>query len=71
VVSFKPLKLCPGERAPDTHWIGGWVGLRTGLEAMEKIQILPLPIAIPTELSRLTTIVANMFNIYIKDIRNR
>jgi hypothetical protein len=21
-----------GERAPGTHWIGGWVGLRTGLE---------------------------------------
>jgi hypothetical protein len=26
----------PGERAPGTHWIGGWVGLRAGLVDMEK-----------------------------------
>jgi hypothetical protein len=24
------------ERAPSTHWIGGWVGPRAGLEASEK-----------------------------------
>jgi hypothetical protein len=27
----------PGERAPSTHWIGGWVGPRTDLDDMEKI----------------------------------
>jgi hypothetical protein len=24
----------PGERAPGTHWIGGWEGPRAGLDAM-------------------------------------
>jgi hypothetical protein len=33
----------PGEIAPGTHWIGGWVALRTGVDAMEKRKILPLP----------------------------
>jgi hypothetical protein len=28
--------LTPGERAPGTHWIGGWVGPRAGLDDMEK-----------------------------------
>jgi hypothetical protein len=27
------------ERAPDTHWIGGWVGPRTGLDAVVKRKI--------------------------------
>jgi hypothetical protein len=26
----------PRERAPDTHWIVGWVGPRASLDAMEK-----------------------------------
>jgi hypothetical protein len=25
-----------GERAPGTHWIGGWVGPRAGMDEMEK-----------------------------------
>jgi hypothetical protein len=29
--------------ALDTQWIRGWVGLRTGLEVVEKRKILPLP----------------------------
>jgi hypothetical protein len=29
----------PGERAPGTHWIGGWVGPRAGLDAPEKRKI--------------------------------
>jgi hypothetical protein len=24
--------LCPRGKNPDTHWIGGWVGPRAGLE---------------------------------------
>jgi hypothetical protein len=32
-----PSRFTPGERAPSTHWIGGWVGLRVGLEDVEKI----------------------------------
>jgi hypothetical protein len=32
-----PSPFTAGERAPCTHWIGGWVGPRAGLENMEKI----------------------------------
>jgi hypothetical protein len=32
-----------GERAPGTHWIGGWVSLITGLDAVEKTKFLTLP----------------------------
>jgi hypothetical protein len=28
-----------GERAPGTHWIGGWVGPRAGLDDVEKTKI--------------------------------
>jgi hypothetical protein len=31
------------EIAPGTHWIGGWVGPRAGLDAAEKRKILTLP----------------------------
>jgi hypothetical protein len=39
-------RLCrftPEERAPSTHWIGGWVGSRAGLDAVEKRKFLNLP----------------------------
>jgi hypothetical protein len=29
-------RFTPGERAPGVHWIGGWVGLRAGLDDMKK-----------------------------------
>jgi hypothetical protein len=33
VVSVTPRpRFIPGERAPGTHWTGGWVGLRAGLD---------------------------------------
>jgi hypothetical protein len=38
----RPGRNIPGETARVTHWIGGWVGLRVGLDAMEKRKILPL-----------------------------
>jgi hypothetical protein len=31
-----PAALLPGEGAPGTHWIGGWVGPRADLNAMDK-----------------------------------
>jgi hypothetical protein len=34
-----------GERAPNTHWIGGWVGPRTGVDDVDEVErrkILPL-----------------------------
>jgi hypothetical protein len=29
----------PGDKAPGTHWIGGWVGPRSGVHVMEKRKI--------------------------------
>jgi hypothetical protein len=33
----RPGRFNPGERAPGTHWIGGWVDPRAGLNDVEKI----------------------------------
>jgi hypothetical protein len=33
----RPGHFASGERAPGTHWIGGWVGPRTGLDAVETL----------------------------------
>jgi hypothetical protein len=43
VVSFTPLPLYPRERDPSTHFIGGWVDPRAGLDDMEKWKFLTLP----------------------------
>jgi hypothetical protein len=32
-----------GRFIPGTHWTGGWVGPRTGLDEVEKRKILPIP----------------------------
>jgi hypothetical protein len=32
----RPCRFTPGERIPGTHWIGGRVDLRAGLDDMEK-----------------------------------
>jgi len=61
------LHLIPGERAPGTHWIGGWVGHRGGLDTNKKRRILsshwesnswtlifqPKPVTVPTKLPQL------------------
>jgi hypothetical protein len=39
----RPDRFTPGESAPGTHWIGGWVGARAGLEDVEKSKVLTLP----------------------------
>jgi hypothetical protein len=39
----RPGRFTPGERAPGTHWIGGWVDLKTGLDDLEKRKFLTLP----------------------------
>jgi hypothetical protein len=43
-VNFTPRTLYPpGKRSPGTHWIGGWVDLRAGLDDLEKRKFLTLP----------------------------
>jgi hypothetical protein len=42
-VSFTPLPLYPRERAPGTHFVGGWVDPRAGLDDMEKWNFFTLP----------------------------
>jgi hypothetical protein len=42
-VEWSAPRLCgfaPGVGAPGTHWIGGWVGPRAGVDAVEKRKIL-------------------------------
>jgi hypothetical protein len=29
-------RFTPGDRTPGTHWIGGWVGLRTGVDDVDR-----------------------------------
>jgi hypothetical protein len=36
-------RFTPEERAPGTHWIGGWVDLRAGLDDLERRKFLTLP----------------------------
>jgi hypothetical protein len=37
-----PGRFTPGEKAPGTQWIGGWVDSRAGLENMEQRKFLTL-----------------------------
>jgi hypothetical protein len=39
VVSFKLRPLCPWGKSPRTHWIGGYVGLRAGLDPVNNQRI--------------------------------
>jgi hypothetical protein len=39
----RPSRFTPGERAPGTHWIGGWVDPSAGLDNVEKRKFLTLP----------------------------
>jgi hypothetical protein len=32
----RPCRFTPWERAPGTHWIGGWVGPTASLDGMEE-----------------------------------
>jgi hypothetical protein len=56
----RPCRFTPGERAPDSHWIGGWVGPRAGLDDVEKRTFLTLrgsnsdPSVIQSEANRYT-----------------
>jgi hypothetical protein len=43
MVIFTARPLYPEERGPGKHWIGGWVGPRTGLDDVEGRKPFPLP----------------------------
>jgi hypothetical protein len=47
-------RFTPGERAPGTHWIGGWVDLRAGLDDLEKRKFELRPLVRPAVASRYT-----------------
>jgi len=34
--AWRPGRFVPEERAPSTHWVGGWLGLTVGLDVWEK-----------------------------------
>jgi hypothetical protein len=38
-----PDRFIPRERAPTTHWLGGWVDPRAGLDEVGKRKFLSLP----------------------------
>jgi hypothetical protein len=38
----RPGRFTPGERAPGTHWIRGWVDPKAGLDNLEKRKFLTL-----------------------------
>jgi hypothetical protein len=40
VVSFTPQLFYPKEKHPSTHWIGGWVRSRAGLDTVVSRKIL-------------------------------
>jgi hypothetical protein len=41
--ALRPGRFTPEERAPGTHWIGGWVDPSAGLDDVEKRKFLTLP----------------------------
>jgi hypothetical protein len=38
----RPGRFTPGKEVTGTHWIGGWVDLRAGLDDLEKTKFLTL-----------------------------
>jgi hypothetical protein len=42
-LASRPVRFAPQESARRTHWIGGSVGSRVGLDSVEKRKILHLP----------------------------
>jgi hypothetical protein len=42
-----PSRFTLGERSPGTHWMGGWLDPRAGLDAMEKRKIFRVSVVEP------------------------
>jgi hypothetical protein len=61
------LAACPRGRNPGTHWIGGWVDPRAGLEVVSKRKILPCRESNPSSPTLiLSLIIQNIILIKIK-----
>jgi hypothetical protein len=66
----RPDRFIPEEITPDTHWPGGWLGTRDGVDTVEykkiscpcRILNLGRPARIPTEISRFNSLYCNLFN---------
>jgi hypothetical protein len=72
----RPGRFTHVERDTGTHWIGGWVDPRAGMDDVEKRKIFdhtrtrtpthrsssPLPVAIPSTLSRIMLIYVNSYD---------
>jgi hypothetical protein len=43
-LASRPGRVTPGKTAPGTHWIGGWVDPRAGLDDVGKRKSLTLPV---------------------------
>jgi hypothetical protein len=39
--AYRPLY--PREKAPSTHWVGGWVGYRASMDDIQKRKFLTVP----------------------------
>jgi hypothetical protein len=73
-------KLTPKEGAPDTHWIGGWVGPRASLDTVAKKKF-PVParsrtqdintVSIDTELCNVQNTTYNLLKRQIKSIASQ
>jgi len=46
-VSFPPRPFYPGEKAPGTHWMDGWMGPRAGLDTAVAKRKIPVGMRIP------------------------
>jgi hypothetical protein len=69
----RPGQLTTGETAPSTHWIGGWVGPRTGLDDVERKKSYPYwnsnsdPLVVNPLASRIITLIRPMAKSLFKD----
>jgi hypothetical protein len=65
----RPGRFTPGERAPSTHWVGGWVNLRTGLDDVENRKSLALPGLEPCDPSVVQPVASRYIDSQLQDSR--
>jgi hypothetical protein len=60
----RPGRFTPGKEPPGTHWVGGWVDPRAGLDGVEKRKFLTLLVLELRPLSRPAQPVASRYTDY-------